>query len=312
MEKILKELKESIKDAVSMLISKRKYERTDLIDFNSKFSNVQEKIKACIEAGYEKEQIFECTKDMLVLFNTDLSNRMRHWPRGYPGDFTTIDYLYHNRNNYEQGTLPWLIEEYIYSLPIVIQHTNKIKFQSDLINKSISKNKKSKIAILACGGCIDLSLALDAVENSEAHIYINDQDPEAIEHSLAVCDRIKDKITTVKSDILIATKKLSKFKEFDLVLAGGVFDYIDDRKCNFITKNVHNTLLKVNGIFAFTNICKPNPYRYGMEYMLNWKLIERSEEDIKKICTFDGINDSILKFNRDPTNLTHLVELIRH
>ncbi len=306
----LNSLDESIQDLVSFVLLTRDFNDDFLVDFDRKNIEIQENIKKCLEEGNTKEQIKESTKAMDKIIDTDFAHRAREWPRGYEGDFITINYLFHRINKYKSGSLPWFVENYLYSLPIVGQHRNKINFQYDLIKESIQRNNKSKIAILACGGGIDLHLAQDIVGNSEAVVYVNDQDEEAIEYLLKTCDRIRDKIIPVKCDILVATKKLSKIKEFDLVLAGGVFDYIDERKCNFIVRNVYNKMLKKEGIFGFTNIASPNPYRYIMEYIMNWTLIERSEDEIKKICTFDGSDGSLVRIRRDLTGLTHLVELV--
>jgi extracellular factor (EF) 3-hydroxypalmitic acid methyl ester biosynthesis protein len=40
---------------------------------------------------------------------------------------------------------------------------------------------------------------------------------------------------------------------------------------------------------VFTNIARGNPFRVSIEYLGDWRLIERSEQDIVRLCHAAGI-----------------------
>ena len=60
-----------------------------------------------------------------------------------------------------------------------------------------------------------------------------------------------------------------------------------------------------------TNLAKINPHRVWMEYLVNWDLIERSEEEIMTLCAEAGIGANNIAIQRDLTDLTLLVEVVK-
>ena len=70
-------------------------------------------------------------------------------------------------------------------------------------------------------------------------------------------------------------------------------------------------LLNQNGQLFFTNIAFDNPYRVWMEYLADWSLIERREEDIGRLCRNAGIDDGAISITRDETNLALITSVRR-
>lgn len=70
---------------------------------------------------------------------------------------------------------------------------------------------------------------------------------------------------------------------YDLILAGGLFDYLPDRAARFVAGQAINKLCKPGSLFYFANIGKGNPYRYWAEYLSDWVLIERDEPGIRRL-----------------------------
>jgi hypothetical protein len=69
-----------------------------------------------------------------------------------------------------------------------------------------------------------------------------------------------------------------------------------------------NALLSPAGRIVFTNIATGNPYRVWIEYLADWKLIERSEDDIIGICRLAGI-PAEPRMIRDATSLAIVATL---
>ena len=67
-------------------------------------------------------------------------------------------------------------------------------------------------------------------------------------------------------------------------LAGGLFDYLSDRFIVRTLAECWHDLLAPGGRILFTNIGRGNPFRVWLEYLANWRLIERSEADIVALC----------------------------
>jgi extracellular factor (EF) 3-hydroxypalmitic acid methyl ester biosynthesis protein len=101
--------------------------------------------------------------------------------------------------------------------------------------------------------------------------------------------------------------KLAQSGSFDLVLAGGLFDYLPERPANFLIRTVCDRLLAPKGRFFFTNLGQNNPYRVWMEYMANWQLIERSKSELLDMVASASNNEAVCSIAPDPTGLTWLV-----
>jgi len=95
---------------------------------------------------------------------------------------------------------------------------------------------------------------------------------------------------------------------FDLVLAGGFFDYLPERHATYLIEHAY-ALLEPGGTFFFTNIGNGNPYRVLIEYFGDWFLLERSEEDLLRLCDLAGIPRKNIALRREETGLAIIVEV---
>jgi hypothetical protein len=62
----------------------------------------------------------------------------------------------------------------------------------------------------------------------------NDADPDALAFSAARLSSIADHLTLRCNDVLRLLRRASELGQFDLVLAGGLFDYLSDRQARFV------------------------------------------------------------------------------
>ena len=93
-------------------------------------------------------------------------------------------------------------------------------------------------------------------------------------------------------------------------LAGGLFDYLPDEHATYLIKHAWS-LLEPGGVFFFTNIARGNPYRPLIEYFGDWFLIERSEDDVLRLCHAAGISRDVVSITREETGLTLMIEARR-
>ena len=68
---------------------------------------------------------------------------------------------------------------------------------------------------------------------------------------------------------------------FDLVLAGGLFDYLEERFARALIRTALSRLCRPGGTFYFSYIATPNPYAALMTHIGRWNLVERTPADIK-------------------------------
>lgn len=231
--------------------------------------------------------------------------RLQTWPRGYPDDFETIEYLVGGTNLAPRGTRAWWVEQVALTSPIAVQHRCKVKRQAEEIRQVCAAKPGARVLILACGGGRDLQVLLDeAVTLPGAHFTLVDQDPDAVALASDRAALLGASVTPLCVDVLRGIRRAEG--PFDLVLAGGLFDYLEDSTIVLLMKLARRRMAE-RGVFFFTNIAEGNPFRVWIEYLGDWRLIERSEADLRNLVARSGLEKQETAVRTDPTALSRLV-----
>lgn len=210
--------------------------------------------------------------------------RLQEWPRGYAGDFETIEYILESRVRAPAGTLEYWIESASLIYAIAQQHRNKVAAQAAMIEQTVrEKRTAARILVLAAGSAPDVRRVEHCIRRNRATVVLNDSDGEALSFALSKMPALAPQILTVKGNVFTSLHAVAEQGPFDLVVAGGLFDYLPDRHAAFLIRNTFERLLAPGGRFFFTNVNRPNVYRPLIEYIGNWHLIERTEHEIGRI-----------------------------
>ena len=232
-------------------------------------------------------------------------SRLQIWPRGYQGDFETIECIWQSRAAGADAT-SWCLERLALTSPIAQQHRNKVFEQARQIRAAV-RRKPARILVLACGGCPDVREAsLMPADLADVELVLTDADADALTFARAVLGPVADRCRFERGDVIRALRRATG--TFDLILAGGLFDYLTDRISRRVI-DLATSRLAADGVFFFTNIAAGNPYRTWIEYFGDWQLLERSEADIHElVANVPGCDASIA---RDATGLALLVSVRR-
>lgn len=266
----------------------------------------------CQRAGLSKQQILGIIEPVNRLIGAaPFINRLQNWPRGYQGDFETIESLCNGNNTDEPNSFAQYAEAYILNCPIVQQHRNKVQQQAGMILSTVLNNTNPcHILSIASGSNRDIHSIAGFIKNRDVQFVLNDMDKDAIEFSRNRLHDIQDKCQFIQGNVMRKLRQFERLGAFDLVIAGGLFDYMSDEYIIYLLKNIVSKLLKPGGKLFFTNIASGNIYKVFMEYFGNWHLIERSEEDILMLIAATGvINENHVSIKRDTTGLAYLVEI---
>jgi extracellular factor (EF) 3-hydroxypalmitic acid methyl ester biosynthesis protein len=126
-------------------------------------------IVECEAADFRREEILAVLELVRQIHAASpFVNRLQTWPRGYPGDFETVEYLIGGAGanrvegrlarscgagaNRAEGRLARSCEAYALSRSIAQQHRNKIHHQAArLMRTFLAKPARSRVASIACG-----------------------------------------------------------------------------------------------------------------------------------------------------------------
>jgi|RhiMethySRZTD1v2_1073278.scaffolds.fasta_scaffold12491_2 hypothetical protein len=237
--------------------------------------------------------------------------RLQQWPRGYPGDFETIEYLWQGRNTAADRT-SFYLEHYALTAPVAEQHRHKIRRQAQLMMNVLDRT--GHIVNLACGSVPDLRLVaeiapdkLASLRTGASSILLSDMDQAALDYAATALGPTARLCRFQAGHALRVLRKLDR--PADLVLIGGLFDYLSERACAAIVRAAAERLAD-GGTLFFTNIGQGNPYRPWLEYCGEWTLIERTESDVRDLVDRCGVPMDV-EVSRDTTGLTLLVTAVR-
>lgn len=267
-------------------------------------------ILRCEDADMTRDEIVQLLEPVRrVHARSPFVARLQTWPRGYPGDFETVEYLI-DATNRAEGLLARSCEAYALSRSIAQQHRNKVHHQAARLMRTLRSNPgRTRIASIACGSCPDLRLIADHLPSLIGDLWLNDLDPDALAFSRLALHEVADRCHFRQADALTFARRLER-GAFDLILAGGLFDYLDERPATLLIQMAYRALAP-GGTFYFTNIAAGNPYRSLIEYFGNWTLIERTEADLTRYCANAGIPRANITMRREETGLALLVEVAK-
>ncbi|APW40953.1 SAM-dependent methyltransferase [Rhodoferax koreense] len=94
-------------------------------------------------------------------------------------------------------------------------------------------------------------------------------------------------------------------KQFEFVYCAGLFDYLSDKVCQRLLQ-YFLARTKAGGTILVTNVHRSNPERNTMEHLLEWHLIYRDENDMRRIAPESA---TLEKIYTDETGVNIFLEL---
>ena len=265
-------------------------------------------VERCEGAGLPRPQILQLvTRVRQMHARSPFVHRLQSWPRGYPGDFETVEWMCEATNRATPGTLAWGIEQYALHSPIAQQHRNKVALQARAVLATVLERPAARIASIGCGGCRDLRLIQNIVPRGHGRFVLVDADAEALAFARQHLEGLGDRCHTVNGSVPRVLPSLAAHGPFDLIVAGGLFDYLPDRWA-VATLRECRRLLAPTGRMLLSNIAAGNPFRPWLEYLADWTLIERHPADLSRLLSGAGFAIEAETIGHDTTGLALIAD----
>lgn len=236
----------------------------------------------------------------------DQTARLWSKPAGYAGDFTTIEWLCH-------GTEQWMrmqdvFANHVLRCAMAQQHRNKVCEQSRFLRGWLSQSydRPVTIAEFASGPSIALRQALTTRSNAyHARMILIDVDRDALKFSESSLRELRPEglmAEYLQADVMQGLRQVSGESDghgIDAITFGGVFDYLPDRVAAFVLRKSLK-LLRKGGEMFFTQVSPSNPDKTFMDWWGDWRLIERDESHVLRLCEEAHIPRSQIALRREP------------
>jgi extracellular factor (EF) 3-hydroxypalmitic acid methyl ester biosynthesis protein len=239
-------------------------------------------------------------RELCGRYSRTLAHTQR-WPRGYPGDFELVERLLDGDPGGEAGTLSRALETCVLQLPIVWQHRVKVAWQAGLVRRRLGGPGPIRVLSIGCGGARDL-LRLEPHELGRLEIVLNDLDADALALAAARLAGGVRKLTCLRGNALRSTTKMRAEGPFDVIVVGGLLDYLPERAARTLLRQASG-MLSPAGLLGVTNIAAPNPWRPMLQLLAGWTLIERSYDEMSRLLHDPKLKASIVL---DDSRLTWL------
>ena len=218
-------------------------------------------------------------------------------PLGYAGDYEMVDMMF--RDPFEGASLFARIVNYCFLNQGAVQaHRNRIDY---LLQKLVEENLRTmrtggglRILSLGCGPAVEAQRFLEGRRAPNGiSLDLVDFNDETLQHAGRVLDSINRRnaqsgvaVRLIKKSVAGLIKDSARSSQnnsqYDLIYVAGLFDYLPDNVCRRLM-DVAFDRLAPNGLLVATNVTPANPCRHGMEHMLDWSLIYRTDAQMRAL-----------------------------
>ena len=173
--------------------------------------------------------------------------RARTWPRGYQGDFQTIEFIY--RNTPMSEGIGYYLDKYLLSSTLAVGVRERMHMLAQLLKTEIARRQSLSILDIACGSCREIHEIIPEIEKSQAHITCMDLDPEALDFAhnrLSYAGLSSNRVDFMQYNALRLfdlETALPVVGMRDVIYSVGYFDYLAD---DFLVKMINSIFNMLN------------------------------------------------------------------
>jgi len=227
------------------------------------------------------------------LLSSPFAYRAYHKPLGYAGDYEIVDMML--RPPYEGSTLfAKVLNVWLLGQAPATAHRNRVDYLSrTLMQENLRLQRQGRglrVFNMGCGPAAEVQRFLQSCAGSDQTAFtLVDFNEETLQYVRRWVSALKNDtgrigtVSLVRKSVQTVLKEAvrsgrSPQEQYDFVYCAGLFDYLPDPTCRRLM-DVFYDMLAPEGLLLVTNVSdvmnRARPFRYSMEYMLDWYLTYR-------------------------------------
>lgn len=218
---------------------------------------------------------------------TSVAERLYSKPRGYAGDYHTIELIYRNEAG-GRGRLGPLVDRCFLEEPAAKAIRNRRSLVASEIGASLAQaqSRELRVASLACGAAQEMLDLFEADRGARLRFTGIDIDNLALDSVRRWADAagVSERVDTVAGNLVYLSSGSQQLDlpPQDLIYSMAALDYLNDQ---FVVKLLDwmHALLAPSGRVLLGNFHPSNPDRAFMDHVLDWRLIHRDEQDMQRL-----------------------------
>jgi extracellular factor (EF) 3-hydroxypalmitic acid methyl ester biosynthesis protein len=232
-------------------------------------------------------------------------------PRGYAGDFLSIEWMYQDRAE-GVGRLGPVLDRCFLDVAAAKAVRNRRGLLVEEIQKTMSETeagRPTRVLSMACGPAREIFDTYATLSDpNQLHATCLDIDLQALAFVADVRDKRKLKrhirLENANLAYLVTGRQRMELQPLDLAYSIGLIDYFNDEFVVRLLDFVHDQL-RPGGRVILGNFHPRNSSKAFMDYVLDWKLIHRDEADMNRLFKASkfGTDCEEIRFEEEGINL---------
>jgi extracellular factor (EF) 3-hydroxypalmitic acid methyl ester biosynthesis protein len=223
-----------------------------------------------------------------LLMQSALIDRSFAKPRGYAGDYWTMELFYRNQAS-GAGRLGPLIDRWYLEMSSVRAARNRAAMLAGVIRDhaaAAADDGVVPVTSLACGSARELFTLFSAGDPPNVHATCIDIDPQALAYVREQAERVgfADRMTLAQDNFIRLSLGRGEISipQQQLIYSLGLIDYFDDELVVSLLNWIHDNL-RPGGTAVLGNFDVRSPDRSFADHILEWELLYRSEDDLRRL-----------------------------
>jgi len=229
-------------------------------------------------------------------------------PRGYAGDYATIDALYEDIAAGD-GRLGPLIDRWTREVPAARAVKNRRTLLADAINAVAAqwpRQEAMPVTSLAAGPARELFDVLARADAPNLLATCIDIDPDALAYASGLAQRLGllEHFTFAQDNIvrLCRGRGHTALGQQALIYSVGLTDYLQDA---FVVDLINWSFdhLLPGGTLIVGNVVPSNPDKAYMDHILEWVLIHRTAEELRELFARSRFGETPVSMREEPAGV---------
>lgn len=282
----LKEIYESLKDSKSIDLSKMNELESQIMSISDYLINTHKDL-AIDDLKNEQIKFRNDTND--IFQDSYFLMRIRNWPRGYPGDYETLEKFYHGVPIKSEGVGMYL-DNYIVSRTLAKGVRERKRLLSKLLVSELEQREpKQKILNIACGSSREIFDIGKKINNYDPRITFIDYDQNAVNYSKTLIFNEGINVEHYEFMQYNALKLTSKeavestFGKRDIIYSAGLFDYVETDHLKKMLSSLYDSL-EPNGVLIAPFKDMKNYKIFDYHWLVDWSyFLQRTIDEVENI-----------------------------
>ncbi len=256
-------------------------------------------------------------REMLPYVTTaQTADRFYSKPRGYAGDYLSIHNIYQNMPQ-GAGRMGPIVDRMFLETPPSRAVRNRRHLLANEIVSTVRSRPGGTVRVM-CMASGPAAEVFDAFAQLEDKNRLKATLLDIDLHSLAFVDEIRSRqkltgnITLVNENLiaLYLGRGKTSVEPQDMIYSIGLIDYLNDRLVNKLLNYAYENLAP-GGKVILGNFHPSNPAKEFMDYVLEWNLIHRTEEDMNRLFESSAFRRQCTKIQFEEEGINLFAECVK-